>query len=489
MSNHDWYQTKSWYAPLKRVEPEGNLQETAAIPAEAQTKPRKSFRTALTVLIALTLVTALLAGIILPVHIQRMRNGGASVSGLVPGSAQAFSDGRQKDSGQDSRFGNDAGLPGRSRSSEGTGLDPLPKGDGDEDEDGDDEMPESPEDFFENFYEETDTSNAVVNIPRTELPDDFSLTLTPSDKRELSLQELYERCSSSIVAISGYTDGMSGYNWGTGVVLSSDGLILTNTHVIDACDRATVTLADDSEYEAKLIGADTFSDLAVLKIEAEGLSPAEFGDSNALLVGDPVAAIGNPLGKSFRCTLTDGIISAISRDISYKGRSMTLLQTNAALNEGNSGGALFNRQGQVIGITNMKMMSSYSSIEGIGFAIPSSTVEEVVNSLVNVGEVRGRPSIGITVGAIPEEAMKFYSLPEGLYITDVQKNSDAWAKGIRPGDVLTAVNSIPVTTTSEVSAIKDAYGVGDSLHMTIWRNGEYLELDVELMDTNDLYGG
>ena len=197
------------------------------------------------------------------------------------------------------------------------------------------------------------------------------------------------------------SDGQSGYNWGTGVILSADGLILTNTHVIEGCDSAKVTLFDDREFEAKLIGADTISDIAVLKIEAAGLPAAEFGESGSLVVGDPVAAIGNPLGETFRSTLTDGIISAIERGISYKGRTMTLLQTNTALNEGNSGGALFNMYGQVVGITNMKMMSSYSSIEGIGFAIPSATVREVVNSIVRFGEVRGRPSIGITVGAIP----------------------------------------------------------------------------------------
>ena len=168
---------------------------------------------------------------------------------------------------------------------------------------------------------------------------------------------------------------------------------------------------------------------------------------------------------------------------------MALLQTNTALNEGNSGGALFNMHGQVVGITNMKMMSSYSSIEGIGFAIPSATVQEVVDSIVRFGEVLGRPSIGITVGAIPEEAESAYELPKGLYISEVQQNSDAWAKGIRPGDILTEVNGIPVVTTAEVSDIKNQFTVGDSLHFTIWRSGQILEFDVLLMENNDLYGG
>ena len=148
-------------------------------------------------------------------------------------------------------------------------------------------------------------------------------------------------------------------------------------------------------------------------------------------MGDKVAAIGNPLGETFRMTLTDGIISAIERGISYNGHSMTLLQTNTAINEGNSGGALFNMYGQVIGVTNMKMMSSYSSIEGIGFAIPSSTVATVVDSLVKYGEVIGRAAIGITVGPVPQNAMSYYSLPEGLYVSAVNENSDAAAKGIK----------------------------------------------------------
>lgn len=186
-------------------------------------------------------------------------------------------------------------------------------------------------------------------------------------------------------------------------------------------------------------------------------------------------------------TLTNGIISAIDRDISYKGRSMVLLQTNTALNSGNSGGALFNMSGQVIGITNMKMMSSYSSIEGIGFAIPSETVKSVVSSIVEHGKVLGRPSIGITVGAVPEQARERYSMPAGVYVTDVQENSDAAAKGIQKGDVITEVNGTPVESTAEIQAIKDALKVGDTLTVKIWRSGEIIEMEIALMETNDLY--
>ena len=186
-------------------------------------------------------------------------------------------------------------------------------------------------------------------------------------------------------------------------------------------------------------------------------------------------------------TLTNGIISAISRDINYKSRTMTLIQTNAALNEGNSGGPLFNMYGQVVGITNMKMMSSESSIEGIGFAIPTSTVVTVVNAILKDGKVVGRPSIGITVGPIPDVAATRYELPSGLYIAGVSPGSDAEAKGLKTGDILLAVNGTPVTDTRQVLEIKEQFQVGDELSFTIWRDGETFEVRVALMDTNDIY--
>ena len=349
------------------------------------------------------------------------------------------------------------------------------------------EMPDSKEKFFESFYQSTDTDSAVINIPTVEADTSYTLALNEPGEAELDLKTLYEQCAPSIVAIYGYVDGQTGYSWGTGVILSEDGLILTNTHVIDGCDTAKVELFDKTEYDARLVGADTISDIAVLKIDADGLTAASFGESKDLAVGDKVAAIGNPLGEAFRMTLTDGIISAIERGVSYKGRSMTLLQTNTAINEGNSGGALFNMYGQVIGITNMKMMSSYSSIEGIGFAIPSSTVQGVVNSLIRDGEVRGRPSIGITVGGIPASAKEKYGLPDGLYVSGVQENSDAAKQGIKVGDIITEVNFQPVTTTDEISDIKNTLEVGDAMIFKLWRDGETFEVSVMLMDTNDLY--
>ena len=348
-------------------------------------------------------------------------------------------------------------------------------------------MPSDWSDYLENFYQSSQSDTLETSIERTVLDQPFTLPLAQPGEQELSLQELYAACADSIVGITAYPEDQDGYYWGTGVIADEAGLIVTNAHVIEGCASAEVTLYNNESYEALLVGADAVSDLALLKIDCSGLPAASFGDISSLSVGDPVAAIGNPLSEEFRSTLTNGIISAIDRGMNYNGHTMSLLQTNAAINEGNSGGALFNMYGQVVGITNMKMMSYFSSIEGIGFAIPSSTVKAVVDQLAENGEVRGRPSIGITVGAIPQEAVENYELPEGLYISAVAENSDAAAQGIREGDILLAIDGQSVSTTEEVAAIRDTKGVGDSLRFTIWRQGETFEVDVRLMDTNDIY--
>lgn len=441
MSNENWYKTDDWYKPLTNDPPE----------AEGEPKKKKGSKKGFTPLRITGLCVLVLV--------------------LIIATSLAFSQGNDKE------LDKLPSLPDK-------GFAPFePFNIPGEDE----ELPEDWQDFFDSFYKNVQRDVTEINIPRAELPENFSLQIQPEDEEELSLQELYKKSSPSIVAISGYVDGMNGYNWGTGVVLSSDGLILTNTHVIDGCDSATVTLNDDTVYDAKLVGADVISDIAVLKIEADGLTPASFGDSSVLSVGDRVAAIGNPLGETFRSTLTDGIISAIERGINHNGHSMNLLQTNTAINEGNSGGALFNMYGQVIGVTNMKMMSSFSSIEGIGFAIPSNTVKEVVDSLCTYGEVKGRPSIGITVGAIPENAAEHYELPHGLYISAVSPGSDAEKKGIQAGDILLEVNGQIVETTDDVNAIKSPLNVGDTMTFKIWREGKTFDVEVELMDTNQVY--
>ena len=357
----------------------------------------------------------------------------------------------------------------------------VPGGDGGADSDED--FPDDFKEFFDGFYTSTTKDSTTVSIPRYEGDLDFKLQLKKASGRELTLQELYDKCSPYIVSVSSSVDGKTDSYWGSGVVISEDGLILTNTHVIADCVSANIQLADGTQFEAKLVGADAVSDLAVLKIESpEKLQYAEFADISDLDEGDAVAAIGSPLGATFRNTLTDGIISAINRDLPYNGHSMTLLQTNTALNEGNSGGALFNMYGQVIGITNMKMMSALSSIEGIGFAIPSTTAETVVNQLVASGYIP-RTYIGVTVGSIPENVAKNYNLPNGLYVSEVVEGSGAADAGMQIGDVITEVNGIEITSANEVNVIKDKMSVGDTLVFTVFRDGKTMKVKVVLKES------
>ena len=274
-------------------------------------------------------------------------------------------------------------------------------------------------------------------------------------------------------------DGMS---LGTGVVMSEDGYIITNSHVIEGCGAVDVVLQDERVFQALLVGQDAQSDLAVLKIDCAGLTPAQFGDSTLLEVGDAVAAIGNPLGEELRGTMTDGIISAINRDVNVDGYTMVLLQTTAALNSGNSGGALINDRGQVVGITNLKMRAYDNTVEGLGFAIPTTTVKTVVDALIAHGRVEGRPTIGITGYTVTEELAEEYGCPRGVAVQSVREGSDAQRQGVLPNDVIVAVNGETITDMDQLQAIKEGLAVGDVLTFRLWRGGHYLERDVALVD-------
>lgn len=343
--------------------------------------------------------------------------------------------------------------------------------------------------YYRALYGDKEDSRSGSRLERVkpETAPEFTLQ-SGKGQRELSLQELYSRCAQSVVGIRADYADESGYAWGTGIVVSADGLILTNQHVIDLATSATVTLSDGGEYPAKLVGEDVVTDIALLQIQAEGLVPAQFGDSGELQVGESVAAIGNPLSDRFTNSLTDGIVSAINRDVTVDGRQMTLIQTNAALNEGNSGGPLLNRRGQVVGVTNMKMVNYYSevTVEGIGFAIPSTTVKTVVDQLLAQGSVVGRPGIGITVIPVDRTVSERFDIPRGLYVCDVERTSDAWAQGVRPDDIILKVNGLEVRSSSELIAIRDSLSVGDSLDVTLWRDGQQLRLSFRLMDQNEL---
>lgn len=338
-------------------------------------------------------------------------------------------------------------------------------------------------DYFASYY----STSSEISMPKVEPGSGRTLQLTPSRGQTLDLTEVYEKVSPAVVGITTYVDEES-FSWGTGVVFSPDGYIITNTHILQGCEAASVVFSDGQEYEARLVGADEVSDIAVILLEgAEDLPFAEFGSSASLRVGQAVCAIGNPLNEDYSRTMTDGIISAIDRNVTYEGHTMTLLQTNAALNEGNSGGPLVNEEGQVIGITNMKIMSSYlSTVEGIGFAIPSAVVKEVSDQLIAQGYVSGEPTIGIMAGSVSEEARSLYGLPDGLYVSSVQEGSDALEKGLQEGDVITAVNGIPVNSVAQVNEIKEELEVGDTMDFTVYRDGEELEMTIALVDKGDV---
>ena len=307
---------------------------------------------------------------------------------------------------------------------------------------------------------------------------------TFSDEEDaLCLQDIYSSVIDSVVSISSMTS--SGTSSGTGIIMSPDGYVITNHHVITGALVISVLTNDNQEFEAALVGSDEMSDLAVLKIDARGLKAAEFGDSSKLRVGDSVVAIGDPLGVQLRGTMTNGIISAINRDLTVGDRTMTLIQTNAALNNGNSGGPLINCYGQVIGINTVKMSSYYTataSVEGLGFAIPISVAKPIIDELIENGYVAGRPAIGISGDSLPSYYRTYYRLPDGVYVTSVNEGSDAKAKGIREGDIVTAINGEKICSIDELNTVKNQYAAGDEVTLTIYRSGTYYEVTVTLVD-------
>ena len=296
----------------------------------------------------------------------------------------------------------------------------------------------------------------------------------------LSFQQIYESTIDSVVSIS--CTGENAASSGTGVVLTENGYIVTNCHVIAGAKQITVLLTDDRQLPAQVVGSDPVSDLAVLYVQAEDLTPARFGDSGQLRVGDCVGAIGDPLGVELRGTMTDGIISAINRDVETGGRTMTLIQTNAALNSGNSGGPLINCYGQVIGINTLKIgaFTDNAGVEGLGFAIPSTTVKEIVDQLIRQGNVSGRPTLGCEGKEVSLLEQRFYRLPEGLLITAVTAGSDAEDKGICMGDVLVRLGTVRITSAEDVSRVLYGSKAGDTLEAVIYRGGRYYNLKLTL---------
>ncbi len=262
---------------------------------------------------------------------------------------------------------------------------------------------------------------------------------------------------------------------GSGVLITADGYIITNNHVIEGATRITVRLTSGDEYEAKLIGADSQEDIAVIKIEETDLPCATLGDSTKLAVGDEVLAVGNPLG-SLGGSVTNGIISALDREIIVSGQSMTLLQTNAAINPGNSGGGLFNMRGELIAIVNAK--AAGSDIEGLGFAIPINTAYTIATELMTNGYVSGRPAIGISYIEIDDymDLMRYRVNSYGIYVYDGGET------GLQNGDRIVRFGDYEVSNSATLKSALQSYKVGDKVTITVIRSGKYAEIDVTLIE-------
>lgn len=269
---------------------------------------------------------------------------------------------------------------------------------------------------------------------------------------------------------------------GSGVIISDDGYIITNNHVVEDATKVSVTLSDGTSYDAQIVGADSKSDIAVIKIEATGLTAAVIGDSDSIQVGDTAIVIGNPLG-TLGGTVTDGIISAVNREMVIDNQSMTLIQTNAAINNGNSGGGLFNDRGELVGIVNAKdsgVTSSGSVIEGLGFAIPINTAISVAEDLIENGYVTNRPVLGVSLQNLNQDYGEYTA---GLYIVEIYEGGGAEAAGLQAYDKIVAADGTEVNSYTELSKILNEKSVGDTITLTIVRNQETMDVEVTLTGT------
>ncbi|WP_434630790.1 trypsin-like peptidase domain-containing protein [Thermoanaerobacterium thermosaccharolyticum] len=329
-----------------------------------------------------------------------------------------------------------------------------------------------------------------------------------SDNNNFSLiTNIVKTVSPSVVGIDTYTNGYGAYGnsyvqegSGSGIIIDSQGHIVTNNHVVDGASKITVNLSDGRKFPAQLVGKDAKTDLAVLKINATNLTPAKLGDSSKLEVGELAVAIGNPLGDSFAGTATAGIISGLNRNLQSDYGPVNLIQTDAAINPGNSGGPLVNSIGEVIGITSIKLTSTGSSstqdpfglfqsqsvtLEGMGFAIPINEAKPIIDDLIKNGYVE-RPVMGVSVQQITKQLARQYNIPVGLYIAQVQQGSGADAAGLQAGDIITAVDGTSISTFNQLENILNNHKVGDIISVTIWRNGETITVNVKLMSSSSV---
>ena len=309
------------------------------------------------------------------------------------------------------------------------------------------------------------------------------VTVNSEDRVKLTDEEIASKVGPAVVGISNNTTFFSQsieQGSGSGIIINAEGYVVTNNHVVEGATELKVTFSTGEEYPATLIGTDSRTDLALLKIEGDGEFPfAVLGDSSDLVTGESVIAIGNPLGTEFAGTVTKGVISALNRTMEVEeGITLNLIQTDAAINPGNSGGALVNSYGEIIGINSAKISSD--EVEGLGFAIPINEAKTVIEDLMEYGYVQGRPLIGISGRQITAEMSKMYGFPEGVYVVEVSPFSGAERAGIKAGDVITQVDGKEVYSVEEINEIRDEHEVGDQLEFVLNRDGETITVTVEL---------
>lgn len=331
-----------------------------------------------------------------------------------------------------------------------------------------------------NVYGESDNTTVVYRAPEitTTGSGGQSDTLTTSEVAELASQSVVS--INSEFTVSGFGKQYVSEGAGSGVILSEDGYIITNNHVVSDATKISVVLPDGSEHEAVVVGTAPANDIAVIKIDVTGLIPAVLGDSSALRVGQECLAIGNSMG-TLSNTVTDGIISALDRELSIDGYNMTLVQTSAAISPGNSGGGLFNMSGELVGIVNAK--ASGDDAEGLGFAIPINTAMEIAQQLIENTDTTQRPGIGVTLlNALTAEQAAQYGLDDtGVYISEVNAGGAGKAAGLLAGDKILAADGRTIQQTSDLSAVLESKNVGDSLTLSIQRGEEQLEITVTLV--------
>ena len=355
------------------------------------------------------------------------------------------------------------------------------------DSDGDDNMIVTPGQGLtdlekeENDDSNTESEDKTAQQSSTVNKDFPTLEQLAAPEDAMSLPDIYDKVAPSVVGVS--CTLRNGSATGTGIIISEDGYIITNAHVVEDAVSVMIVDSEMNEYSAEIVGSDAQTDIAVLKIDETGLTPCEFGSSSNIRIGELTVVIGNPLGFELYGSMSSGIISGLNRSITIGEKKMTLIQTTASITNGNSGGPLINAYGQVIGITSAKVASIYG--ENLGFAIPIDNAIPIINDLMQYGYVTGRPMIGISGEDITSIMSMFYRIPEGVYVRFITPDSGAELAGIKAGDIIIGADGETVTTMDDLNEIKNRFSAGDTITLTIYRDGESMDVDVVMTEVTD----